>query len=283
MKIIKALYVFHLVEDNRIAHHGRYHEHPDNEYEIHYFIEGDGHFLIDPKRYSINPNKAYLVAPHEFHSIIPEQNSRPISYFAIRFVMDDASTLFQELIALATRTGSLLNIKRSFRLYFDDIIHMYHFNTPVMKEAAEHLFQSLLLYICCTARNMKKSNEHPEGKTVSPLSSNLKIIHVKKAISMMQNTVEKNLQIRDIAAELNISYEYFIRIFQQEIKMPPAQYYKKLKISAASDLLISSTKSIKEIASKFDFADQFHFSHIFKKYIGISPVEYRKAFGRNRC
>ena len=38
---------------------------------------------------------------------------------------------------------------------------------------------------------------------------------------------------------------------------------------------------IGEIAEKLRFSDQFHFSHLFKKVYGMSPLSFRKA-GRER-
>jgi AraC-like DNA-binding protein len=48
-----------------------------------------------------------------------------------------------------------------------------------------------------------------------------------------------------------------------------------VKINKAVPLLQTSM-TLSEIASSLSFSDQFHFSKVFKKYMEISPSEYRK-------
>ena len=94
----------------------------------------------------------------------------------------------------------------------------------------------------------------------------------------MEKSVQRSIGMDEIARILSISPEYFTRIFKNEIKMGPLQYFLRLKIEGAAGLLISSNKLISEIASWFGFKNQFHFSRVFKRYTGISPLEYRKIY-----
>ena len=57
--------------------------------------------------------------------------------------------------------------------------------------------------------------------------------------------------------------------------MSPAHYLTSLKLQKAKALLFNSTMSVKEIAFYLNYEDAAYFSSIFKKYIGLSPSEYR--------
>jgi YesN/AraC family two-component response regulator len=59
--------------------------------------------------------------------------------------------------------------------------------------------------------------------------------------------------------------------------MSPIDYFIKLKIHYACQLLSQSDMKIKEIADKTGYDDPYYFSRLFKQVMGKSPKEYRKV------
>ena len=55
----------------------------------------------------------------------------------------------------------------------------------------------------------------------------------------------------------------------------PKQYILKAKIDASNILLLDTSLQIKEIAMTYHFADSYHFSHTFKRFMGVSPEKFR--------
>ncbi|MDR2053643.1 MAG: AraC family transcriptional regulator [Treponema sp.] len=94
----------------------------------------------------------------------------------------------------------------------------------------------------------------------------------------MEKSLRQSIGMDEIARLLALSPEYFTRIFRQEIKMSPLQYFLRLKIEGAAGLLISTNKRINEIARWFGFENQFHFSRVFRRYTSLSPLKYRKIY-----
>jgi len=58
--------------------------------------------------------------------------------------------------------------------------------------------------------------------------------------------------------------------------MPPSAYVTKIRIESASNMLLSSSLSLSEIASRTGFYDASHFNKTFESYYHMSPIEYRK-------
>ncbi|MFZ5859305.1 MAG: helix-turn-helix domain-containing protein, partial [Spirochaetota bacterium] len=52
----------------------------------------------------------------------------------------------------------------------------------------------------------------------------------------------------------------------------------RLKIEAASAVLVDNQLTITDVAYRFGFENPFHFTKVFKKCTGLSPREYRKMF-----
>jgi YesN/AraC family two-component response regulator len=51
-------------------------------------------------------------------------------------------------------------------------------------------------------------------------------------------------------------------------------FFNKIKIDKAKELMIEGNKRIKQVAYEVGFSDEFYFSRIFKKIEGISPAEF---------
>ena len=56
----------------------------------------------------------------------------------------------------------------------------------------------------------------------------------------------------------------------------PVEYFNRLKMQRACELLRFSTKGVKEIGRELGFEDPYYVSHAFKKLTGVSPATFRK-------
>lgn len=58
--------------------------------------------------------------------------------------------------------------------------------------------------------------------------------------------------------------------------MGPKDYFTRLKMHKASQLLNNPNLSIKEVADLVGYEDPLYFSRVFKQINAVSPTEYRK-------
>jgi AraC-like DNA-binding protein len=277
MKLLDVVFVYHLAGHERVAWHGRYHSHGCNQYELHFFLEGGGTFLIGSLRHRIVRESLFLTAPGEFHSIIPDPIGQPITYYALLFEAggkEDAE-LVRLLDDLWAKNGA--GRMRSFqRFKFEEISEMFKSNAALLKKAAEYTLLSLMYKLYHQNAFFYISGD--DTNTEAGGKPKTTHAHVNKALTVMQTNVRKNLPVDELARILALSTEHFIRLFRAEVKLTPHQYMLRLKIEGASGLLISTSKNVGQIADWFGFENQFHFSRCFKKCTGVSPLEYRKTF-----
>jgi AraC-like DNA-binding protein len=264
MRIKDAVYVYRLVGGDRLAWHGRYHTHDTGEYEIHFFIEGAGAFLLNRSQYLIEGNRVFLTKPREFHSILPNAVRRPISYYAILFESDPTVEPDQEWSSLIRER--FVSVDSRDRFLTEELYHLAR--SRGRKRAAEYLLLSLLY------------RWFGEGAEPEPIPREQNE-HTERALGMMENMIREKLNIGNLAARLGISEEHFIRLFHKKLGMSPFQYFIRLKIEAAASFLVESSLKIGEVAERFGFENPFHFSRIFKKCTGLSPLEYRRNYSAN--
>ncbi len=98
---------------------------------------------------------------------------------------------------------------------------------------------------------------------------------IESAIHYFNENYNKSIKIEQYAKEHYISTNRFIENFKNVANMTPTQYILHLRISAAKDRLVSTDKSIKEIAAEVGYNNPLYFSRLFRKIVGLSPSDYR--------
>lgn len=99
---------------------------------------------------------------------------------------------------------------------------------------------------------------------------------VKSIIQYLQMNYEKEINFTQIASDYNFSASYLTKIFKEHSCTSPIKYLIDYRINIAKGMLADTSLTIKEIAEKTGFVDQFYFSKCFKSHCGITPSQYRK-------
>lgn len=94
--------------------------------------------------------------------------------------------------------------------------------------------------------------------------------------------LEKKIDFSLINKEIPYSQAYMVRLFKKHMGVTPHEYILRRRLETAQLLLRHSTLSIKEIAERLVFSDQYHFSNYFKKCFGVSPSQFRKPESKSR-
>lgn len=78
-----------------------------------------------------------------------------------------------------------------------------------------------------------------------------------------------------IAGKLNLSANYFGDLVKRETGKTAIEYIHLKLIDIAKERIFDTSKSISEIAYELGFKYPQHFTRLFKKSLGVSPLEYR--------
>lgn len=100
---------------------------------------------------------------------------------------------------------------------------------------------------------------------------------IRQALKYISRNMNKNPSRTEVARAVNISEEYFSRLFRQETGDAFKDYMQMLKMEEAKKLLKETGFSIGIIASKVGYNNFSHFTQTFRSYTGMTPQEFRKA------
>ena len=92
----------------------------------------------------------------------------------------------------------------------------------------------------------------------------------------IQENIDQNLTLQQMADVVNLSVSHLNRLFKQSRGISLYQYVIRCRIDRSQELLKSNNMTIAEIASQVGFCDQSHFSHHFKKLVGVTPKAFRQ-------
>ena len=85
------------------------------------------------------------------------------------------------------------------------------------------------------------------------------------------------ITLNSLADSCNITKYYLSHQFTELYGKSPIAYLTEVRISAAKDLLTTTSYSIEEIAGSTGFSSSSYFSQTFQKICHVSPQQYRKA------
>jgi AraC family transcriptional regulator, arabinose operon regulatory protein len=98
---------------------------------------------------------------------------------------------------------------------------------------------------------------------------------VEHSKRIMENRISGSLSLTELCTAMRVSPQYLCRVFTEITGHAPMEHYTRLKIQRACALLDLTTQRIGEISVQVGYDDQFYFSRVFRKIMGISPRSYR--------
>jgi AraC-like DNA-binding protein len=113
------------------------------------------------------------------------------------------------------------------------------------------------------------------------LSSEIGARHIpadlNRILCFMEENMAQELKIALLCQKFGLSSTSLHRLFKRHLGCAPIDYLIRKRVESAKELLLGSSAPIKELAAQLGYANQFFFSTEFKKRVGCSPREFRKA------
>lgn len=103
---------------------------------------------------------------------------------------------------------------------------------------------------------------------------NINVI-LQQAMTFIKNNYQKSITLQDLASETFVSTYYLSRMFTKELNKNYVDYLNEIRMEAACELLKDPSYKTYEVSELVGISDAHYFSKLFKKYVGVTPTEYR--------
>jgi AraC family transcriptional regulator len=91
----------------------------------------------------------------------------------------------------------------------------------------------------------------------------------------IQQNLDKDLTLAELAAVVYMSPYHFARLFKGSTGVPPHRFVVRQRIARARGVLATPELSIAEISRLVGFRTPNHFTTVFRRVLGITPGAYR--------
>jgi len=99
---------------------------------------------------------------------------------------------------------------------------------------------------------------------------------LRPALEYIGRNPSEKISLSRMATLCNISPSYFSKLFAKENLGSLSSYVNSVKLNSAKELLYSTNWPVRSVADYLGYDDCGYFIKVFKKYNGMTPMEYRK-------
>jgi AraC-like DNA-binding protein len=261
--LISDLYLTDIGYYPQARHHFRERPAGSSQFILIYCVEGRGEIRVGETLHTLLSDHFFIIPPgtsHAYHS----DELNPWSIYWIHFSGTKA-TLFsrQACQSVPILRGKTSRINDRIGL-FSEIFRNLERGFSI--ETLEYL-NLCLNYLLSSFTHISQFRLVKEAGENDPIS---------QSINYMLENLSRKLRLEEIAFQTGLSPSYYSALFQNRTSHSPIDYFIQLKIQRACRLLDNSGLLIADVSRETGFDDQFYFSRVFRKVMGMSPAVYRK-------
>jgi AraC-like DNA-binding protein len=251
----------------------------DNQPHRHTYFEiclvgdyGSGIFHIFGDDFQLSPGVTFFAQPGEVHQIVNQTEPGMELYwlsFSLEIGRGETGELlraFCESRVAATYDSRISSIWRALREVAGG---EWCASTPTQLSA---LSETLLLAI---VQGGAGSNA-PTPAAVPPKPPNRRAIEARVAVQYVHDNLGKKLLLAEIANYLHVSPRHLARLFNEFTGTSIAAYIERARLDRARMLLLSTDKTLKEVAGGVGYEDVSYFNRVFARGVGSPPGEFRR-------
>jgi AraC-like DNA-binding protein len=228
-----------------------------------YCVKGAGWCELAGKSHAVGAGEALIVPPHTPHVYgADKKNPWSIHWFhAQGSLLEDC---LRELDVSAAQPVVRIGHAPQMLALFEELLEVLeHGYTRLQMLCAS---QTLAHLIAVAIREHRRASLEQPG------------VHQKIAetVAFMKQHLNHALQLDALAAMGGLSRSHYAELFKKHTGYAPIDFFIRLRMHRACQLLDTTELSVKTIASLLGYEDPLYFSRVFRAVNEKSPVAYRK-------
>lgn len=234
-----------------------------DDYALIYCLTGKGQCRTQNGSINLRSNQFMLLSPNEFYSYEADP-THPWEIYCLHFngsMIHELSTTFDlKKLAFPTNIVFQSQMLDSWKEITSRLSNGFSDENIAYANLCLYRFISFFLFPNQGQKNLTEVDQHCQ---------------LDQSMSFMKANVHKRLSVEEIAENFKYSPSHYSVLFKQKTGLSPIEYFIRLKIQHAGELLTGSDLIVKEIAGKVGYDDPYYFTRIFKKVTGKTPREYK--------
>jgi AraC-like DNA-binding protein len=261
-ELISTLYLTDIGYYPNAKFHYRERAHGADQHILIYCHEGRGETTIDKTRYVIEAGDFFIIPAKKGHSYAADEKN-PWTIFWVHFKGSKADSLVSQIRKKFKGWKGYITYNGKSIELFNEIYGQLErgYSADYLQYSNMCLWHFLSTFIY-NSHDIKRKTEQSAP--------------VDRAIAYLSSRTDQVLELDEVAAYVNLSPAHFCYTFKKKSGFSPIEYFNHLKIQKACQYLLFTDLRIKEVALELGFTDQYYFSRLFSKVMGLPPNEYRE-------
>ncbi len=253
-------------------------KHFHNEYEIFYILEGERLFFFNNRSFIASKGDLILVDANLIHmtkSVSEEDcGHNRIILYVHHTKMADLENMYPKL-QLQKFFHEHYGVYHLSQAQQERFMDLYYTLKKEFNEKQRHFKEAVELHVLTYLLSLTR--ELPNSLRELPHSAESGKYQTAYAIAdFLSENCEQNYSLDELASRFFLSKYYVCRIFKEVTGYTISEYTNIHRILKSKRYLEETTLSISEIAHLLGYGSITHFEKIFKLYMTISPLRYRK-------
>jgi AraC-like DNA-binding protein/mannose-6-phosphate isomerase-like protein (cupin superfamily) len=254
--------------------------HMHSFFEVCHVFEGKGTFFINGNEYPVAPGDTLIAKPREPHEIISSRRQPLGIYFWAYMLTATADkpnhggdALFELMRRFPSSTKPIVRVKgldQVLKLMTQEVAHA----APGYLEMINNLAAKAIVD---TARAALPGVVAPEKAAAQTRSFGESV--VQTAIQYLGDNLARRFEVRDVAAQVNLSERQLRRVFLRYTGTSILAHLTNLRIERAMQLLLNTDMPIKQIATAVGYPDTHYFTTLFGRETRTTPAAFRRKKG----
>lgn len=238
-------------------------------WEFVYVKDGKAGASADERVYTLSKGSVLFHKPMEFHRIWSLEDTSPKLYI-LSFEASGEMVRSLENLSLKLDEGGEKTLdklvkmsRRAFEIYGEGGL-----KSTRNEVLAQEYCNTLELFLLSLMR------ETPEMVLPADLSPDSRLF--SQTVMYLRENLSSKMTVEQVADHFFVSSSRIKKLFSRYSGLGVMAYFNNMKIIEAQKLLDDGF-GIGEVAERLGFSNQFYFSTVFKKALGLTPTQFRRA------
>lgn len=264
----------------------------ENEYHNHDFVElavilqGKGRFIIEGQEQEVKEGNLIILNPGTFHKSFPEPRSdAPFRQCCLGFTNIEFKNCPKNFLPLFRGQQAVVRLPEESRQILFRLCGAIDQESSHYEAGRGFMLKAYLIQVLCLIERLRRQELEQVEKSGCSARYEFKSITKKYIVQNIMKYMEENyrekISLDQIADNMYLSSYYISKLFKSETGDTPINYLISLRMRKARELLDKDPDcSVQAAAAAVGYEDAYHFSKLFKKYYGLSPLYYKARLGR---
>lgn len=254
-------------------------KHFHKEYELYYLLEGERYYFIDRQTYRVRKGSIVFIDQNQIHKTVGASNFYH-DRILIQLSKEVLSSLFHVLGHMEMSKDlpgcfGVLELNETGQQYVETVLFDIIGEMKQKKSGYEYIIKAKVTELLIFILRCKKGEYTTYQVETVKTEKHKKVHEIAEYVNL---NYMAHLSLEDISKHFYVSKSYLSRIYKEVTGFTVNEYINIVRIRKAKSLLENSDKSITEVSECVGYDSITYFEKVFKTYMEISPLKYRKNY-----